>query len=237
MILDNIGFPSFIHFLNHTSFNSGYSSGYSSESPTAPLRLNRIKETRIRFKLSLLFVILILVSPASQADSKKFFGGDIVDMEVNLGYAQGADTYVYKGTRFRYGVESDIGIALGVEYTTPLTDEAYNAVGTPFELEVRDTIGLYFTAGTWAYVKIGVSSWKTEYTHVATGLSNRARMNTMEYGLGFKIPIGSHLTVYGEYMQKNANVNYPSFFLKVGIEHGDLMYDSELYAAGVYFSF
>lgn len=229
MILDNIGFPSFSHLLIHTLLNSG--------SFTVHLRLNRKKKIQNRFKLSLLFVVGILVSSASLADSKKFFGGDIVDMEVKLGYAQGADTYVYKGTRLRYGVESDIGISLGVEYTLPLTDEAFNAVGTPFELKVRDTIGLYFTAGTWAYIKIGVSSWKTEYTHVATGLSDRARMNTMEYGLGFKIPIGSHLTVYGEYMQKNANVNYPSFFLKVGIEHGDLMYDSELYAVGIYFSY
>lgn len=218
------------HFFNLNLFNAGRLS--------TSLGLNERRKMRTNIKLSLMFTAGILLSPASLAESQLIIGGDIVEMEVRLGYAQGVDTFTYKGNRIRFGVESDIGVSLGIEYTPTLADEAYNVVGTRFELEVQDTIGLFFTGGSeWVYFKLGYSSWQTEYTHIATGISNQARLSALEYGLGFKIPIGSHLTVYGEYLQKNANVNYPSFFLKVGNEHGDLMYDSELFAAGVYFSF
>jgi len=172
------------------------------------------------------------------AENNLIIGGDVMDMEVRLGYAQGSDVFSYQGTRFRVGMESDTkGMAFGLEYTPSVIDEEPNVVGTEFSLEVDDTIGIFFTAGSLAYFRLGWSTWKTEYTHLATGTSNWARSHAVDYGIGFKTPLGPNITIYGEYIQRNTNVNYNSFFVKVGTDHADLMYDSEIYTVGVYFTF
>ena len=188
-------------------------------------------------KVTLVAIAAALISPAVMAESDLIIGGEIMEMEVKLGYAQGNDVFTYEGTRFRIGMESDAGFGVGLEYTPAVEDEAANVVGTPFRLEVGDTLGVYMTAGSWVYFRLGWSSWETTYTRLDTGVSNGARSNALDYGVGFRTPIAPGLTLFGEYVQRNTNVNYNSFFVKVGTDHADLSYDSELYTLGVYFTF
>lgn len=188
-------------------------------------------------KIALFFLVGIFISSPSTAEVDFFIGGDTMDMEVKIGYLQAAEFYNFTGLRYRLGLETDSSFSFGLEYALDVENEIIDIWGGRVNLAVENAFGAYITMGEPVYLRIGWSSWEATYTLVDWNFSDKDRMTSLDYGIGVKINVGP-VAIYGEYIQRNATASFADIFTKpAGYQHSSITYDSELYVAGVTFSF
>ena len=183
---------------------------------------------RLNKSLIVLITVTVLASPSLSAEIKKFIGIDAVEIETELTYANGAETYDLEGIRVRYGIENDVGGSAGIELISGDSDETLDPFGSLFRLETDTTFGLYATLGKPVYLRVGWSIWQTEYTDVALDLTNKETVNSLEIGLGFNLLIGRNLTLYADWAVRDTDAKYP---LHIAGD-GEVDYHSELLSAG-----
>ena len=182
---------------------------------------------RLNKKLLFLITMMALVSSPVSAEIKTFIGIDAVEIETELKYLQGTETYDLEGVRLRYGIENSQGGSAGIELISGDSDETLDPFGSLFRLETGETFGLYATLGKPVYLRVGWSMWQTEYTDVALDQTNRETVNSLEIGLGFNLLIGRNLTLYADWAVRNTDAKYPMFFTP-----SEVGYDSEILSAG-----
>ena len=183
---------------------------------------------RLNINLFILLTIVTLTSPSLSADIKTFIGVDAVEIETELTYANGAETYDLTGTRVRFGIENSQGGSAGMELISGSSDETLDPFGSLFRLETGETFGLYATLGKPVYLRVGWSIWETEYTDVALGLTDRDTVNALEIGLGFNLLLGRNLTLYADWAVRDTDAKYPLHITGTG----ETDYRSELLSAG-----
>jgi len=188
---------------------------------------------RLDKSLIVLIAVTVLVSPSLSAEIKKFVGIDAVEIETELTYANGAETYDLEGIRIRYGIENDAGGSAGIELISGDSDETLDPFGNLFKLETGETFGLYATLGKPVYLRVGWSMWETEYTDVALNLTNKETVNSLEIGLGFNLLIGRNLTLYADWAVRDTDAKYPLHITG----DGEVDYHSEILSAGINIKF
>lgn len=187
-------------------------------------------------RISLFFLAGIFFSSPSMAEMDFFIGGDTMDMEVKIGYLQASEYYNFTGLRYRIGFDVDSSFTFGLEYALDVENEITDIYGERVSLTVEKAIGGFVTFGEPVYLRIGWSTWEATYTLVEWDFSDTGRMTSVDYGIGFKMNVGP-VSVYGEYIQRNATASFRDIFYGAPGGHYFLTYDSELYVAGVTFSF
>lgn len=169
-------------------------------------------------------------------DYSFFVGGDVLEMETKLSYDNGTEYYSFVGTRYRLGVQTS-SVSVGLEYIPGLSDEKDDPWGNPYSLEMGDSYGIYATLGSLVFLRLGWSSWETRYKDVTFGTSNWQRSSTLDWGLGFRVSIGPYLSICGDYIIKNTQVNYRDLIFTTGTGSGGVDLNSEIISIGVNFSF
>lgn len=183
--------------------------------------------------LILLIAAGALVAPAVSADEMKtFIGLDAVQIETEISYDNGDETYNFNGIRFRYGLQSREGASAGIELITGDKDDIIDPFDTPFRLETGPSLGVYATLGKPVYLRLGWSVWKSEYTNLVTDVTDDESVNSFELGLGFNIPLAQNMTIYADYAIRDTEAEYPSH-----IFGGEADYESELISAGFNYQF
>ncbi len=161
-----------------------------------------------------------------------FFGIDVIDVETELNYDNGSEDYEYTGVRLRYGIESAEGASAGIEFIPVLDDDTIDPFGNEFELEVGPSLGAYFTVGKPIYFRLGLSVADTEYTAVEADVSDDDLMTAIDYGLGFNYSPSPRMTLYGEYLIRDAgDLEYDTFFTD------EVDHDSEIISLGLNYIF
>ena len=144
---------------------------------------------------------------------RTFFGVDVVEMESELDYDNGSETYEYTAVRFRYGIETDRGGSAGIEFMPAVDDKTIDPFGFEFELETGPSIGAYFTVGKPVYLRVGLSLTELEYTDVETGTSDDDRVAALDLGIGFNHSYSNRMTFYGEFTRRDSDsVQFNTFF-------------------------
>ena len=182
--------------------------------------------------------IIFLLVPTSAYSAKElpeyrtFFGVDVIRMETELSYLNGTENYEYDGLRIRYGLESDKGGSAGIEFIPVLSDEQIDPFGSPFELELGPSLGVYFTVGKPVYFRLGISVSNSEYTDVNSGVSDSDTLTVIDVGLGFNFALSQDITFYGEYTRRiSSEAEYTTFFTE------DIETESEVIALGLNYKF
>ena len=163
---------------------------------------------------------------------KTFFGVDVIDLETDLDYDNGSETYEYTGVRLRYGIESAEGASAGIEFIPVLSDDTIDPFGDEFELEIGPSLGAYFTVGKPIYFRLGLSVADTEYTAVEADVSDDDLLTAIDYGLGFNYSPSPQMTIYGEYsIRDGGDLEYDTFF------SDEIDHDSEMISIGLNYIF
>ncbi len=182
--------------------------------------------------LLMLLLSAAAVFPLQAAEFRTFVGVDVLDLETELDYSNGTETYEYKAFRLRYGLESEEGGSAGLELIAPGDDDTVDPFGTEFNLETGPAIGAYFTLGKPVYFRLGISLTQTEYTHVASGESDEDTIAALDFGLGFNLSLGPSLTLYGEASRRDSGeVDFGTFFT------GDVDHQTDMLSLGLNYLF
>lgn len=176
--------------------------------------------------------------PETDDEYSFFIGSDVMEMETKMTFSTESDTFTSEGTRYRMGFESGGVFSFGLEYTQNLEEEAHWDIGATVRLKTENAFGAFITVGEPVYLRIGWSTWEATYSIVDWDLSDKQRMTSLDYGLGFKVKVAPKFSVYGEYIKRNATARFSGIFNKpAGAAHVELPYSVEMYVAGVIFSF
>lgn len=184
-------------------------------------------------KTCLVALVAILAAPAVQAETKAFLGVDTVDTETKITYANGDETYNFTNLRVRYGFEDDAGGSAGIELISGDSDEIIDPFGQPFELATDIGIGFYATLGKPVYLRLGWSTWQSEYTDVTRDLTDTYTTKSYEIGVGINLLLNRNFTFYGEYSLKDTESKYPKHVAGSGM----VDYESELISVGFNYLF
>lgn len=184
-------------------------------------------------KTCLVALVATLVVPTVQAETKTFFGVDTVDTETKITYANGDETYNFTNLRVRYGLEDDAGGSAGIELISGDSDEIIDPFGQPFELATDTGIGFYATIGKPVYLRVGWSTWQSEYTDVTLDLTDTYTTKSFEIGIGINLLLHRNFTVYGDFSLKDTESRFP----KHVAGSGEVDYESELISVGFNYLF
>ncbi len=182
---------------------------------------------------NILVIFFILTPVSASAEVRTFIGLEAVMIETNIDYNNGSEDYEFSGGRLKYGAEfSDGGIA-GIEILSGDKDDIIDPFGTPFRLETDTAIGIFAHLGRPFYFRMGWSVWDSEYTDLVSGITDKEEVSAIEYGVGFRLPLGSGLEVYTDYSKRNTDAKYPTHITG----SGKAEYDSDIISAGISFKF
>ncbi|MCP4492064.1 MAG: hypothetical protein GY820_32875 [Gammaproteobacteria bacterium] len=184
-------------------------------------------------RLSFFIVLIVCTSQPLYADLKTFVGVEAVNIDTNLDYADGDEDYEFTGYRLKIGADISDGAVVGIEMLTGDSDEVFDSWGTPYSLETDTAFGIFLNIGRPFYLKLGWSFWDSEYTNLDTSIVEKREISAMEYGLGFRLMLGSALSIYGDITKRNSDTDYPAHF----IGDGYIEYDSVLTSMGLSISF
>ena len=184
----------------------------------------------MHFKNGLTFVLalFLLLSTSINAETRVFVGVDSVSSDTNIDYDNGEENYEFSGGRLKIGAEFSEGGVVGLEFLGGDTDEDIDPFGTPFELKTDTSVGMFFHLGRPFYFRLGWSYWDTEYTDLNSNITEKERVSSFEYGVGYQLWIGSNMAIYADYSFSNADAKYPAHF----VGEGFVEYDSELLSVG-----
>lgn len=170
---------------------------------------------------------------AARAETNAFFGVDTVDTETVITYANGDETYNFTNLRVRYGFEDDAGGSAGIELISGDSDDIIDPFGSPFELKTSVGIGFYATLGKPVYLRVGWSTWDTEYTDLTSDVTDTERVRSFEIGFGVNLLLNRNFTFYGDYSIKDTESEYPKHVSGSGM----VDYESELVSVGINYLF
>lgn len=185
-----------------------------------------------KYPTILIACVVILSMPVS-AETGLFLSAETVQIDTELEYANGSEDYEFTGERFKIGWDFPEGAVVGVELLSGDSDQIIDPFGTPFELKTDTAVGIFFHMGRPFYLRLGWSIWDTEYTDLVSNITDKEEVSAIEYGLGFRLPIGSNITAYADYSKRNSDPKYPAHITGSGRTE----YDSELVSLGLSLAF
>lgn len=176
-----------------------------------------------------LLAALLIISTGLQAETRYFFAVETVSSDTELDYANGEEDYEHSSSRLKLGAEVMEGGIVGFEFLSGDEDEDIDPFGTPFELKTDTSIGIFAHMGRPFYFRVAYTEWDAEYTDLASGLVDKEKITTLEYGFGFQLWLGSNLALYADYSIRNTDAEFPLQF----VGEGFVEYDSELISVGL----
>ena len=179
--------------------------------------------------ITFLLAALLMTSSGLRAESRLFFGVESVRSDTELDYAHGKEHYEHSSGRIKLGAEVMEGGIVGFEFLAGDEADDIDPFGTPFELKTDTSIGIFAHMGRPFYFRLAYSEWDAEYTDLNSGLVDKEKVTTLEYGFGYQLWLGSSLSLYADYSIRHTDAEFPLQF----VGEGFIEYDSELLSVGL----
>ena len=176
-----------------------------------------------------LLLALLLTSTALNAKTRTFLAIETVNANIELDYANGKEDYEHSSGRIKFGAELVEGGIVGFEFLSAAEDEIIDPFGAPFELSTDTSIGIFAHMGRPFYLRLSYSELDVEYTDLSSGVVDKDKVSTLEYGFGFQLWLGPNLALYADYSIRNTDVEFPLQFIGDGFAD----FDSRLLSVGL----